>query len=158
MSTACCEEKKIAGERTFFCGMHCQAEHLAAQQMTSVAAWRSLPQGREALRAILTQVQIPQNKQADLLLQGPVKEAPVCLLTLACPCPGKQTAQPDSFPPPAILSSLLGFARKNPSDPMEIREPMVVGIQIQIPTPLSHRTLIFPGGAEDEQYLRIHLA
>lgn len=44
---------------------------------------------------------------------------------------------------------LLGFAGENPSDPMEIRQPMVMGLWSYIPTPFSHRTLILPGGTED---------
>lgn len=44
---------------------------------------------------------------------------------------------------------LLGFARKNLSDPMEIREPVVVGLWSYIPSPFSHRTLVLPGSAED---------
>lgn len=69
---------------------------------------------------------------------------------LQCPAlENKQTAQPDSFPPQLYSVLLLGFARKNPLDPLEIREPVLMGLWSYIPTFLSHRQLILPGGTED---------
>lgn len=94
LSMACYEEEKNKFhlcEGTFPVGRALSGVAPAAQRLTSVVAWKSLPQGREALRSMLTQVQIAENKHADLLLQAVVKVAPVCLWTLACPCPGEQT-------------------------------------------------------------------
>lgn len=46
------------------------------------------------------------------------------------------------------LILLLGFARKNSSDPVEIREPVVIGL-MYIPSPSPHITVILLEGAEN---------
>lgn len=61
----------------------------------------------------------------------------------------KQTAQPDSFPLPTVLSSVAWVCQEKSLRPYGNKRASGCGSLVYIPSPFSHRTLVLPGSAED---------